>query len=270
MKLEEIIDEKKHNIGSLCLFLNKRPKLIKELNDFVKEDLTLPQKIYIYINNDFNIKCDCGKTKKWKSFKYGWYKTCGDKKCIKKSTIKTNIENYGFNNPMKNKEILKKSQQKIFEIYGVTSAAKNDIIKEKISNKLNSRTKKDKLKTIKKRNEIWNNKSNEEKNNIKKKTANTNLNKTNEEKEKIIKKRKKTCLTKYGNEYAIASKDIREKLVNIYNEKFGGNSPFSNKNIKHKALESYKKQHIEYIKKNVEKFQCEYISHIDKSNANIE
>ena len=34
----------------------------------VKEKLTLPQKIHIYINKKFDIFCDCGKIKKWKSF----------------------------------------------------------------------------------------------------------------------------------------------------------------------------------------------------------
>ena len=270
MNLKDIIIDKQHNIGSLCLFLNKRPELIKELNDVVKEKLTLPQKIHIYINKKFDIFCDCGKIKKWKSFKYGWYKTCGNKECIKKSTIKTNVEKYGFDNPMKNEKILKKSQQKIFEKYGATSAAKNDIIKEKISNKLNNRTKEEKSKTIEKRNETWNKKSEEDKQIIKNKKSYTNSNKSEEEKNNITKKRKNTCIEKYNNEYVINSTDIRNKILNIFNEKFGGNSPFSDKNVKNKALKSYKKNHIEYIKENIGKFQCEYISHLDKGNSNIE
>ena len=64
----------------------------------------------IYYKNDIDIFCECGKQKKWKSFKYGWTKTCGNKTCIKNHTIKTNIEQYGADNPMKNDIIKTKSK----------------------------------------------------------------------------------------------------------------------------------------------------------------
>jgi len=271
MNLKEIINDKKNNIGSLCLYLSKRPLLIEELNNFTQQNnLSLSQKIYNYINDDVNIKCECGELKKWRSFKYGWTKTCGSKKCIKNSTIETNMKIYGTDNPMKNLEIKEKSQQKIFEKYGVTSAAKNDEIKEKIRNKLNNKTIEEKRLTIKKREDSWIKKNSEEKNKIKAKTAKTNANKSNEENIKILEKRKNTCLKKYNNEYAISSTEVRNKILNIFNEKFGGNTPFSNKDVKNKALKSYKNKHIKYIQKNIINFQCEYISHIDKGNSNIE
>ena len=140
--LKEIINSKKDNIGSLCLYLMKRPNLLNELDNYIliNKKLTLSQKIYIYMNG-VNIKCDCGKLKKWKSFKYGWYKTCGTKECIRKCTKLTNIENFGEDNPMKNEIIKNKSQKTTYDRYGFTSATKNYIIREKIKNKLNNRTK---------------------------------------------------------------------------------------------------------------------------------
>jgi hypothetical protein len=274
MELENIINNKKNNIGSLCLYLRKRPNLLVELDNSISQknidELTLPQKIYIFINNIKNIKCNCGKQKKWKSFKYGWYKTCGDKKCIKNSTIQTNIEIFGFDNPMKNKNIRSKVEETNYKKYGVKAPAMNKSVKEKIKNKLNNRTEIQKNKTIKKRKENWNNKNEQEKEIIKNKIKKSNIEKTKEEKDIINQKRKNTCLKKYNNEYAILSNNIRNKVLNTFNAKFGGNTPFADKNIKNKAIESYKKRHINYIKKNIEKFQCEYLSHEDKGNNNIE
>jgi hypothetical protein len=75
--LKKIIKEKDKNIGSLCLYINKRVDLLEELNNFIKNkniisELTLPQKIYIYNNDYIDIFCSCGKIKKWKSYKDGW------------------------------------------------------------------------------------------------------------------------------------------------------------------------------------------------------
>jgi hypothetical protein len=275
--LNDIINNKKGNIGSLCLYLNNHYELLNELNNFISEKLTselcvtlsLSQKIHIYYKNDTNIFCDCGKQKKWKSFKYGWTKTCGNKTCIKNHTIKTNIEQYGADNPMKNDIIKTKSKQTIFEKYGVTSAAKNDMIKQKISNILNNRSIEDKIKSKNKRLNTWNNKSETEKNDILKKRKNTVDNISDENKLKTKENRKKTCLEKYDNEYAVSSDVVRKKITKIFNEKFGGNSPFCDENIKKKAISSYKKSHIDYITENIKKHQCKYISHIDK-NGNIE
>jgi len=235
-----------------------------------KIELTLSQKIYIYFTNNSKIFCDCGKMKKWKSFKYGWTKTCGDKECIKKHTIHTNIELYGTDNPMKNEKIKKLSQKTNLEKYGFTSASKNDIIKNKISLKLNNRAEKEKLETTKKKIENWKNKEDIEKNKIKEKRKETINNISIQDKNETIKKRKNTCLKKYNNEYAITSNIVRNKILTIFNEKFNGNSPFCDINIKNKALTSYKFKHIKYIKDNIKNSKCEYISYIDKGNANIE
>jgi len=268
--LKNIILNKQHNIGSLCLYLRNRTYLIDELDDIIKDDLLLPQKIHKYLNPDINIKCDCGKMKKWKSFKYGWTKTCGDIDCIKKSKTETKIEKYGVDNPMKNINIKNKLKETVLKKYGFTSASKNEKVKEKIKNKLNNRPIEEKKITTIKKKENWKNKSDEEKNKIIIKRKKTNDNMSFEIKNIIKEKRKKTCNIKYNSDYAISSDEIRNKITDIFNDKFGGNSPFSDKKIKNKALETYKKNHIDYIKISIKKFDCDYISHIDKGNSNIE
>jgi hypothetical protein len=275
--LKTIIETKKSNIGALCLYIANHNDLLQELDLFITNRLnypitflTLSQKIHIYNNKDFDIFCDCGKIKKWKSFKYGWTKTCGNKECIKNHTIKTNLINFGVINPMMNIDIKLKSQQTTYEKFGVTSAAKNKEIKNKISFKLNNRTEDEKLKTYNKRKKNWDNKSDIEKKEIKEKRKNSNNNKSDIEKNEIIENRKKTCLKKYNTEYVISSPIIREKITNTFNEKFGGNSPFSNSHIKDKAKNTYINNKIKYIEDNIKNHQCKYISHIDKGNSNIE
>ena len=57
--------------------------LLNKLNDVVKLEIPLVQKIWIFVNKSEDIYCDCGKLKKWKSFKDGWRVTCGEDECIK-------------------------------------------------------------------------------------------------------------------------------------------------------------------------------------------
>ena len=48
-------------------------------------------------------------------------------------------------------------------------------------------------------------------------------------------KKKETCKYLYGNEYAIASPEVRFKIKNIFKEKYNGESPFCSKEIQEKA-----------------------------------
>ena len=272
MNLNDIINDKKNNIGSLCLYLNKRPELLKELNDFVNLEISLVQKIWIFVNKREDIYCDCGILKKWKSFKDGWRVTCGNNDCIINHRKKINIEKYGFDNPMKNNDVKNKVIKTNIEKYGFKTPAENDIIKSKMSNSLKSRSQEDKTKTKTKLKETWNNKTEEEIEVIKNKKRFTNDKKEEKEKEDIIKKRKLTCLNKFGNEYAVASNEIRSKILKIFNQKYGGNTPYADKELRKRSADKYKNSHIKYIKENIKDFQCEYISHLNKNldNCNIE
>jgi very-short-patch-repair endonuclease len=272
MDLREIIIGKKDNIGSLCLFIKKRPELFNELNNFINLNITLSQKIWCYLNNNKNIYCDCGKIKKWKTFKEGWRITCGDKECIVMSRKNTNLLTYGVDNPMKNENIKNKVTNTNIEKYGYATPAQNDNIRIKISKKLKNRSINDKNKTKIKLKNSWNKKTNNELEIIKNKRKKTNLNKTEIEKKEIIDKRKKTCLEKYGNEYAIVSSSVRTKILKIFNEKYGGNTPYADKNLRYRSAKKYKDKHIEYIKNNIKNYQCEYVSHVNKDmyGCNIE
>jgi len=168
--LKDVLILKKDNIGGLCLYLRKRNYLIDELdknfNEELKIKLTLPQKIWCYLNNQ-NIFCDCGKLKKWKDSKSGWRETCGNNQCIINKRKKTNLLIYGQDNPLKNIEIREKVNKTNLEKYGFEVATKNIEIKKKISEILNNRKDDDKKKSKIKRSDNWKNKNFDEKMNVK-------------------------------------------------------------------------------------------------------
>ena len=183
--LNEIINNKVSNIGSLCLYLRKREELLNELNNNfpleLQQKLTLSQKIWCYRKNDQCVYCRCGKLKKWLDNKRGWRITCGDNNCVTITRKETNVKVYGCDNPIKNKDIREKIYNTNIEKYGYKSPAKNEKIKEKISNK-------------------WNDKTSEEKKEIQEKRNSTWENKTHEEKEDVVKKRKETIKNLSENE----------------------------------------------------------------------
>lgn len=51
-------------------------------------------------------------------------------------------------------------------------------------------------------------------------------------------KRKQTCLEKYGTEYAIASEEVKEKIINSYINKYGVDNPMKNKEVLAKAIQT--------------------------------
>jgi len=268
--LKEIIERKKNNIGSLTLFISKRSDLLEELNDkFKNNDLTIPQKLWYFMNDDFELKlCECGKLKKWKSFKYGWKETCGNMDCVIKKRKKTNLEKYGVDNPMKNDDIIDKVKKTNLDKYGETSPSKNIDVRNKISINYNKKSEDEKQHIINKRVKTWNNKTDEEKEKvkIKKKKSYNNL-----DQDKIIEKRKKTNLEKYGFEYTVTTPKIKKKILSTLKHRYGVNStPFENIEIRKSASISYMNRHIENIKNGLLKFQCKYISHYDKGIGNLE
>lgn len=271
-ELDYIIDNKRANIGSLCLYLNKNPELLKELNDYIDLSIPLVQKIWIYYNKNKDIYCSCGKLKKWKSFKDGWRSTCGDNKCIIEHRKNTNMKLYGFENPMMNIEIKNKVFETNIKKYGFKSPAKNKDIKLKMSKTLENRNEYDKNQTKLKLKKTWENKTEDEIQIIKNKRKFTSENKSELDKEETKRKRKLTCLYKYGSEYAISSNEVRTKILKIFNEKYGGNTPYADKNLRMITSEKYKNNHVNYIKNNIKDYQCEYISHVNKNSngCNIE
>ncbi len=59
----------------------------------------------------------------------------------------------------------------------------------------------------------------------------------------LIKKRKKTCQEKYGGNSPFSSKEIQDKIKETWQEKYGVDNPIKNNDIKEKAVETIKKKY---------------------------
>lgn len=59
----------------------------------------------------------------------------------------------------------------------------------------------------------------------------------------IVEKKKQTNLVKYGNEWAIASEQVREIIGESYMQKFGAGNPMQNEVVKQKAKNTNKKRY---------------------------
>ena len=215
------------------------------------------------------------------------YANCCSKKCSKKYTYeqtkKSNLKNYGVENPYQRKDVKKKIKQNNLKNFGVNMPLQNKEIKEKAYKTMeeNYRAKTTlqseilikKVKKTKKEkydNEFY---TNYEK-----------IKKTNKEKygcenplgnKKIREKRKRTMKKLYGSEHALKNKDCRNKFKNTCKEKYGVNYPMQNKSSFEKQQSSgfnakkYKNTNIYYRGSYefdfLEKF---YSKHPDIINAN--
>lgn len=107
------LNEDKNN-GNESLFKKRFIEhYINICNMCFPKDFKFSQKIYHYINNDYNLNlgiCKCGNRCKFKNYKKGYYKHCSNK-CSQqdKNTVEkrknTNLLKYGYDNPAKNEEI---------------------------------------------------------------------------------------------------------------------------------------------------------------------
>lgn len=117
---------------------------------------------------------------------------------------KTNLDKYGAENPMQNKEVQEKVKNTNLERYGNEFSFKNKEVQEKI-----------KL---------------------------TNLERygvDNPIKNKEIREKIKTInMDRYGVEYPVQNRNIQEKIKKKNVEKFGGDSPFSSLKIREKAKDT--------------------------------
>jgi len=121
--------------------------------EFLDFSYSISARLFVYIN-DIHEKptCICGKPLKFHKLDKGFYKTCGDKNCIKKilsiqstqanktkdwdkiikKTARTNMQRYGaVSNLSKNTESRKYANKKLKEKYGVEHALQKNEIKEK-------------------------------------------------------------------------------------------------------------------------------------------
>ena len=186
-----------------------------------------------YCNNIKNMnmfscshKCSMNKIKKTNLERYGSEMPLQNKEILKKFK-QTNIDKYGFSSPLLNKEVKNKSKKTIFDKYGVDNISQNEDIKEKV--------KETNLERYGVEHPLQNKK-------ILNKLKQTNLDKYGFEcslqNEDIKNKSKKTNLENFGYEYGIKNKDIQEKIKQTILDKYGVDNISQNKDTKEKVKET--------------------------------
>lgn len=109
----------------------------------INKDISWKEKLFLYKNNiDNQPTCYCGKILR---FEKGRYRTYCSNKCmsnspdIKDKRIKTCVDKYGCDNPMKSIEIIGKLKDSTFEKYGVDNVSKLKSVKDKVKATNNSK-----------------------------------------------------------------------------------------------------------------------------------
>ena len=194
-------------------------------------------------------KCSVYKTKKTNLERYGSETPLQNKDILEKFK-QTNLEKYGYESPLQNKDVKEKTKQTNLEKYGVENVFQNSIIKEKVkqtnlekygfSSPLQN---KDILEKLKKTNlEKYGFETSLKNNDVKEKTKQTNLEKYGCEyslqNKEIQQKNKQTILEKYGVDNISQNEEIREKIKQTNLKKFGFETPLQNKNILEKLKQT--------------------------------
>ncbi len=195
-------------------------RYLKELGfDFKYKDIILVNISNLPKNSNIKVDvcCDmCGKEKQITFQKY-----CKNTKnltieyacsrmCASNKIKNTNLEKYGFENPIKNAEVINKSKKTCLNRYGTENAFESDVVKEKIK-----QTNLEKYGTE----NVF------ESDEIKEKIKKTNLVKYGCESvlscEEIRNKSKITIYEKYNVDYITQSSEIKDKIKKTNLEKYG-------------------------------------------------
>lgn len=238
-----IIEKSTNNIGAFSSYIKKNKEMMEYINQNIPSEcieLKTSEKLWYYINEIDNIQlCICGNTKKYIGLKNGYYVTCGSKECSMESRKNTNIKKYGFENPMKNKDVVNKGKQTVLENWDNKHYMYNNDIKNKIKKTNISKygveypiQNEDILQKSKEsfsKNDI--NEINKKRVNSFKKTYSIN-------KEKIINKKKQSIIEKFDSieNYKI---HVQEKIKQTSIEKYGVEHFFKNQNVINKRIQSY-------------------------------
>lgn len=219
------------------------------------------------------------------SSKYVWAtcRFCGEPSRLQKGSFRKSgsachrsclLEELKILSPFKDKEIHKKAQQKINELYGNDRAEINKKISEsRLSIESQEKYKKSMLEKYGVENSFQ---SEEIKDKIKetmlekygvdhvskiKRKPNTNFDKKSERSKKIA----ETCLKRYGVSNAMKVKDIRNKAKETCLVRYGVDNPLKNKDIKNKQKNTMlKKYEVETPLQNKEILDKMYESNIQK------
>lgn len=173
----------------------------------------------------------------------GYY---GCKKCSRKKFRLTNIEKFGYDNPMKNERIKNKVEEGNLSKYGVKTTLLETHTKEKIKKTLKERYGSEtpfsseiiKQKSMIKMNDKY------------------GVDYPLQSKE-IYKKLKKTVLSKYNVEHPMKSEEVKTKLKNTNLERYGNVFPIKSQIVQEKIAEKYKLKysHINILNVSLKKLQ---------------
>lgn len=271
-KIDDVINGKKGNIGSLTSFIRKREYLLKELTDRFDyvHSYTIPEMCRCVVYNDYSKRlCSCGSFLKWQDFANGWRATCGNKKCVFELRELLCLEKYGVSNPMQNKEVRDKGIETNIKKYGVSNPMQNKDIKKKSIDTFNAKSDEEKQAIKDKILNTHYSKSDEEKQAIIDKRANTFNSKSDEEKREIYDKRFKTNVERYGFGYTFHVPFIQEKIKSINNERYGSDFAVNSPIVRAKIGDSNKETNVERLKLKMVDCGWEYVSHIINTNNNI-
>lgn len=262
----ETLKNKSHNIGGLVNFVSKRVEYLTYIEKNIPEqilDRTLTEKLYYIVNNIKDILlCDCGNHLKFQGFKNGYYKTCGDQKCVVESRKKTCMEVFGVDNPKKSQSVLEKEQKNIKEKWGGEHYMKNGMVQRKFNQSMldkwgvewSSQSPELKEKSL----ETWINNPNRQK--IIDDRRNKFISKSDDEKRDIKEKKLQTILDKWGN-LEKYSEHVKEMTKYTSRKNWGVDHHLSSENVIRKRVLNYIKKitskiidklpsHIRYIDRN--------------------
>ena len=241
---------------------NNYPDIYKKILDYnIDLDISWLNQLYNYIYSVRGKNCEhCDKPLKFKNkISIGYGKYCSAK-CTSVATREkvreTNLERYGVEYPLQNKDILLKLEKTNLERYGVKSTLTDDIVKEKIKQtnlkrygvENASQSKEVREKVVNTNLERYGVDCCFQSENIKNKISNSIKNLSEEDKKNIRDKIKQTSLNKYGVECVLSLKENRNKLINTNLERHGVEYPLQDKMIRDKCKDTIKKRYgVEYI-----------------------
>lgn len=240
----QTIKEKSTNIGALINFITKRKEFLEFINQNTPTEILerqLSEKIYYLLNGIREpLCCDCGNHLKFMGFKNGYYKTCGDQKCVVELRKKTCLEIFGVDNPKKSKEVIAKEQEKIKEKWGGEHYLKNSEVRKKFNQSMTdkwgvewaSQSKVLKEKSI----DSWMN--NPRKKDIIEARRQKFVQKSESEKDEINEKKFKTIIEKWGT-YEDYIEYVKNKIVQTSKERWGVDHHLKSKSVIKKRVMSY-------------------------------
>jgi len=224
--------------GKRCMKCSGTPvHTYEHVNSFIIEkNCMLISTDYKNVNTKLKVICSC-KNEYLVSFKaFQLNVRCSN--CTIDKTKNTNLEKFGVEYSMQNKDIQQKSKDTCLEKYGVEYSSQNKDIKDKIREKHINKTDLELL-------EIQN------------KRKQTTIDKYGVEhhmfNEDVKHKIKETNLERYGVEHQMFNEDVKNKIKETNLERYGVENVFQNEDVKHKIKETNLERYgVEYPMQNYE------------------